>query len=192
MSNIKQQQIIEAAFALFYQKGFHAVGINEIIKQSQVAKKTLYNHFKNKDALILATLEWHHQQIIEHLQKSITLAVPGKDSILVIFEQLDAWLNGKVTQLPTFNGCYFTQAHKEFSMLNPEITASCLRHKQTFQNIFKKQVEDFEKNAQKSRLIVDLLTLLKEGVIANEQIFQQKFSAQQATFYIENMLRFKR
>ena len=191
--NIKQQQILNAAFTLFYQRGFHAVGINEIIKKANVAKKTLYHHFPSKNELIIATLELHHQQIIQHLEQSIECSVPGKDCILVIFEQLSTWIEDKAEELPTFNGCYFNQAYSEFSVIDPGITATCLSHKEAFKNILQKQVDDFESDADKNQLLVDLLILLKEGVIANAMIFtKNNNSAQQAIHYIENILRFKR
>lgn len=190
--NIKRKKILDAAFNLFYQRGFHAIGINEIIQQANVAKKTLYNHFQSKDELILATLELHHQLIMQQLKQKLKFSVPGKDSILIIFELLDEWINGEIKALPTFNGCYFTQAHVEFSTINPEITSFCLSHKQDFQSIFQSQANDFENNIQKNQLVVDLLVLLKEGVINNAQMLSQKNSAQQAMRYIENMLRFKR
>ena len=190
--NIKQQQILNAAFTLFYQRGFHAIGINEIIKKANVAKKTLYHHFPSKNELIIATLELHHQQIIQHLEQSIERSVPGKDCILVIFEQLSAWIEDKAEELPTFNGCYFNQAYSEFSVVDPDITTTCLSHKAAFKNILQKQVDDFESDADKNKLLVDLLILLKEGVFANAMIFTKNNSAQQAIYYIENILRFKR
>lgn len=190
--NIKQKKILDTAFDLFYSRGFHAVGINEIIKAAGVAKKTLYNHFQSKDDLIIATLKFHHEQIIEQLQKSLKFAVPGKDSLLIVFETLDAWIQGEETELPKFNGCYFTQAFSEFSSINPDITSLCLSHKKAFQDIFIEQVNDFENNPEKKQLLIDLLILLHEGVLANSHVLGQKNSTQQAMRYIENLLRFKR
>jgi len=192
MINIKQQQILTTAFDLFYHRGFHAVGINEIITQAKVAKKTLYNHFQSKDELIIATLEKHHQAIMQQLQKSLALAVPGKDSILVLFEQLDAWIKGELSTLPAFNGCYFNQAYAEFSAVNPAITSLCLSHKKAFHHLFHEQVNVFEKEPSKQQLLVDWLILLSEGVLTSAHISSQKNSAEQATHYIENLLRFKR
>jgi len=190
--NIKQKQILDAAFALFYSRGFHAVGINEIIKAAGVAKKTLYNHFQSKDELIVATLNQHHQQIMEVLQVQLRLAVPGKDSLLVVFETLDAWIQGKQTDLPVFNGCYFTQALSEFSAINQNIATLCLTHKKAYQDIFITQVNDFETNPEKQKLLIDLLVLLHEGALASSHVLQQNNSAQHAMRYIENLLRFKR
>jgi len=190
--NIKQKQILAAAFALFYRQGFHAVGINEIIKAANVAKKTLYNHFPSKDVLIIATLTEHHQQLLQQLQQHLQLAVPGKDSLLVMFEQLDAWIQGKAAPLPDFNGCYFTQAFAEFSAINPAISDLCLQHKQAIQQLFTDNVCDFESDPIKQQLLVDMFVLLYQGILANSPLHDNKNDAQQAMRYIENVLRFKR
>lgn len=190
--NLKQRQILDAAFDLFYQRGFHAVGINEIIKQANVAKKTLYNHFPSKDDLILATLELHHQDIVQDINAKLTLAVPGKDAILVLFECLDTWLNDQTNELPVFNGCYFNKAHAEFSTINPDITSFCISHKQSIKTIFQEQVNDFEDDAEKNKLLTDLLILLREGVLSDTQSLTKKNNAAQAIRFIENLLRFKR
>jgi AcrR family transcriptional regulator len=50
-------RILNTADQLFYQRGFHAVGVDEIVARSQVAKTTLYAHFKSKDVLIAAYLQ---------------------------------------------------------------------------------------------------------------------------------------
>ena len=47
----KRTHIILTALSLFYQKGIHSVGINEIISVAGVAKKTMYHHFVSKDEL---------------------------------------------------------------------------------------------------------------------------------------------
>jgi AcrR family transcriptional regulator len=52
----KREQIVDVALSLFYQGGFNATGVDKIVSESGVTKKTLYAHFKSKDELILATL----------------------------------------------------------------------------------------------------------------------------------------
>ena len=64
----KKQQLVETALSLFYRHGVHAVGINQILEQSAVAKKTLYHHFVSKDELLLATLELRHQRFYQWLE----------------------------------------------------------------------------------------------------------------------------
>ena len=43
-----RERIVSTAYALFTRRGVRAVGIDEIISQSQVAKATMYRHFRTK------------------------------------------------------------------------------------------------------------------------------------------------
>ena len=72
--NQKRQLLIDTALDLFYQYGVNSIGINEILKVSGVAKKTLYSHFESKEALILATLEQRHVIFIEWLEEQLQRA----------------------------------------------------------------------------------------------------------------------
>jgi hypothetical protein len=49
-----RERILETAADLFYEHGFHAVGVDLIIERAGVAKTTLYRHFPSKDDLIVA------------------------------------------------------------------------------------------------------------------------------------------
>lgn len=51
----RDRQILDAAAALFYEKGFHGVGVDEIGLRVGISGPALYRHFSGKDE-ILATL----------------------------------------------------------------------------------------------------------------------------------------
>jgi AcrR family transcriptional regulator len=60
-----RERILESAYDLFSRKGVRAVGVEEVIERSAVAKATLYRHFPSKDDLVLAFLRrreevWTH------------------------------------------------------------------------------------------------------------------------------------
>jgi len=50
-------KVFAAAADLFYRKGIHAVGVEEIVRQAGVAKISLYRKFASKDDLVVAYLE---------------------------------------------------------------------------------------------------------------------------------------
>ena len=52
----KRDQIVNTALDLFYEHGFHATGIEKVLSGADVARMTLYNHFKSKEELIVAVL----------------------------------------------------------------------------------------------------------------------------------------
>lgn len=53
----KRQNILEAAFVIFSQKGFHRATIDEIIALADTGKGTVYNYFTNKEQLFFTLLE---------------------------------------------------------------------------------------------------------------------------------------
>ena len=54
----KKNQIAVAALPLFLKNGFKGTSIDMVVKTSEVSKATVYNHFPDKAALMLATLNW--------------------------------------------------------------------------------------------------------------------------------------
>ena len=51
-----KDRILETADRLFYLQGIRAVGVDTIAAEIGISKRTLYNHFPSKDALISAYL----------------------------------------------------------------------------------------------------------------------------------------
>jgi AcrR family transcriptional regulator len=52
-----KERILETADRLFYLQGIRAVGVDTIAAEIGISKRTLYNHFPSKDALIAAYLQ---------------------------------------------------------------------------------------------------------------------------------------
>lgn len=52
-----RERILDTASVLFYREGVHAVGVDLVVKESGIAKTSLYRHFGSKDALVAAFLE---------------------------------------------------------------------------------------------------------------------------------------
>lgn len=107
-------RILAAASELFYQEGTQNVGIDRIIAESGVAKMSLYNHFKSKDALITAWLQQRDENWRAWFQARVeSLATEPRDRILAIFDVLAEWF-----EQPDFRGCAFINSTVE--LVNPE------------------------------------------------------------------------
>jgi AcrR family transcriptional regulator len=52
-----RERILQAARALFYRDGIHAVSVDAIAAAADTNKMTLYRHFNSRDALVAAYLE---------------------------------------------------------------------------------------------------------------------------------------
>lgn len=55
----KDRKIIEVGMRLFANKGFSATSVQEIATESGISKGAFYLHFKSKDDLLLAVLQYH-------------------------------------------------------------------------------------------------------------------------------------
>jgi AcrR family transcriptional regulator len=56
-TRLARDKVFAVAADLFYRKGIHAVGVEEIVREAGVAKISLYRNFASKDDLVVAYLE---------------------------------------------------------------------------------------------------------------------------------------
>lgn len=56
-SEVKKEQILKAASALFLECGFASTSMDLVANRAGVSKQTVYSHFENKDTLYVAVIE---------------------------------------------------------------------------------------------------------------------------------------
>src|SRR5437773_2548746 len=92
------ERILAAADKLFYAQGIRAVGVDTVAAEAGVSKRTLYNHYPSKDALIAAYLTAR----FKHLAPS---DAPAREQILGNFDRLERLIaDGR------FRGCPYVNA----------------------------------------------------------------------------------
>ncbi|WP_461534646.1 TetR/AcrR family transcriptional regulator [Spongorhabdus nitratireducens] len=168
----KRSQLLETALQLFYEKGINAVGINEVLKSSGIAKKTLYNHFSSKDELVLASLQLRDQRFLAWIESKIEKAVDNKQVVIQLFKALTDWFNNRAPELPPFRGCFFINSAIEYGVTNDEVAAYCRQHKQQFRQILAARLTDIPEG------ILDTLCTLKEGAIVMAQVSGDTMAAE--------------
>lgn len=97
-----RDRILEVATDLFYNHGYRATGINEVIEKSEVAKATFYNHFPSKDDLCAASLNVLLENELHFVDRLIAAAKTPEDRFMAVIESLTPW--AKDTH---FRGCAF-------------------------------------------------------------------------------------
>src|SRR5580693_10708491 len=66
-----RDRIMETASSLFYAEGIHAVGVDRVVRNSGVAKATLYQHFRSKEELVAACLRQRSADWRRHFAEPI-------------------------------------------------------------------------------------------------------------------------
>ena len=115
------RRILEVASQLFYRDGIHAVGVDTIAAESGVTKRTLYDRFGSKDALVAAYLRRRHELWWQQFEQRIAGAESPR--ALVVF---DAYLDDASM---VSRGCAFVNAAAELPRDHAAYTA-IREHKQ--------------------------------------------------------------
>jgi AcrR family transcriptional regulator len=58
-----RQGLLEAALALFHEKGYEATTVEDITQETDVAKGTFFNYFPSKEALLNELAVWRVEQL---------------------------------------------------------------------------------------------------------------------------------
>jgi len=120
-----RERILFAALELFYEHGFHAVGVDRIIARVGVTKTTFYNHFESKDDLAVEAIrmrnDWENRTFMEALQKKA--GFDPKAMLLAAFDVIDDWFSH-----PDYNGCIFINACAEFPSAHDPIHQAAAAH----------------------------------------------------------------
>jgi AcrR family transcriptional regulator len=123
--NEARERILEAAYRLFSRDGIHAVGIDRIIAEADVAKATLYHHFGSKEALVVAFLDlrqkrWTYGWLLTAAERK---GASAKGRVLALFDALDEWF-----RTPEFEGCSFIATLLEINDRDSVVHNEAVRH----------------------------------------------------------------
>lgn len=155
----KKEKLLETAEKLFYQFGFHAIGLKQIIKEADVALMTMYNHFQSKDELILEVLKRREQRYMAFLKKYVSNT--DLNSPFDIVKGHADWLIENEQR-----GCLFLRAKEEFGG-DPDhmVVKLADRHKQRLLHFTMDRVADMtEREALQVVLLCEGATALAETV----------------------------
>jgi|SRR5579863_1632731 len=108
-----RQSIIDAAYELFYRKGYGRVSVDAIADLAKVTKRTLYYHFRSKDELLAAMLESQHELARARIRKYERRYSGRPDDIVALFfSELAKW-----SKRPGWTGVGFTRLAMELADL---------------------------------------------------------------------------
>lgn len=123
-------RILETADTLFYRDGIRATGIDRIIAESGVAKKTFYRHYPAKADLIVAFVHRHHRNWM--LWFSETLKRHGGDLYAVA-----PTLSELFTE-EGYRGCACINAAVELGGAHPEIIEISRQRKRALTSVIRR------------------------------------------------------
>lgn len=153
-----RERLLAAARKLTYSHGMH-VGVDAILNEAEVARRSLYQHFGGKDQLIAEALDT--TETLARLSKTMDAA--GDDPaarVLAAFDDLQA-----MTADPSFRGCRYTTA--ELALPDPGHPAHAVVRSYKQQLHEKFEAELARLGHQDPKFGATQLVVLIDGVLAH-------------------------
>ncbi|MFC9333887.1 MULTISPECIES: TetR/AcrR family transcriptional regulator [Arthrobacter] len=102
-ANASREKIAAIAYQLFARRGIRDVGVDELIRESGVAKATFYRHFPSKDDVVLAFLEQWYQERTAGIEAAIARhGTCNEAAMLTLFDVFDDWFREGAAEVSSF------------------------------------------------------------------------------------------
>src|SRR5256714_3068802 len=151
-----KDRILETADRLFYLQGIRAVGVDTIAAEIGISKRTLYNHFPSKDALIAAYLA---RRFVQPRPSD----KPPVEQILSTFDSLERRFAAK-----DFRGCPFVNAVAELGTEDKSVKKTAIAFKESRRVWFRDLLRQLK--VADPEALATQLTLLVDGSIAQDLV----------------------
>jgi len=151
-----KERILETADKLFYLQGIRAIGVDTIAAEIGISKRTLYNHFPSKDALIEAYLE---RRFVRPRPSDKAPA----EQILATFDSLERRFAAK-----DFRGCPFVNAVAELGAEDKSVRKIAVAFKESRRIWFRDLL--IRLGVADADGLATQLTLLVDGSIAQDLV----------------------
>ena len=176
-----RKRIIDTAARLFHGQGYNATGINQIIEEAHIAKRSLYKHFESKTQLLMAYLDVFQENWYATLAVYLAECPNPKDKILALFE-----FRIFHQEKHLFPGCPFSKINAEIGFDQEMIN----RRVQAGKNVFKAFILNMVKEAGHKELmsdeeLADMIFLLVEGALISTSIYKSTADLRKAKLLVK-------
>lgn len=160
-----KEKVIVNGMNLFWKKGYHNLGVDEICRETGMTKGAFYNSFKSKEQFLLSTIENYGDFIAGHLQNQLDRPdMKAFDRLLALYkDMMDAQTENNHL------GCFVNNTMSELGTLNATVASATSNQFDKFLNA----IEPTVREAQQDRD----LTSVVDSKLLTEMIHTTFFGA---------------
>ena len=149
-------RVLDAAGRLFYARGVHAVGMDDVRDAAGVSLKRLYQLFPNKETLVTAYLRRRDVWWRDRLSTHVAREPDPRRRPLAVFDWMHDWFHE-----PDYRGCAWINCYGELGATSGPVAAEARTHKAGFRVFLRGLCVDAGLPAEAG----DQLLLLADGAI---------------------------
>lgn len=162
-NNDKRADILRHALPIFHRHGFHATGVDTLLAESGISKRTLYKYFRSKEALIAAAVEQYQQSVDAALAEAMRVTADPCHRMLLIFDlKHAAMLEGDDS------GCFAINAKLEYQGKDDAVEGRCHDFYHHLETVLSEQAS--LAGLRGPALLAQQLMVLFQGGVVNAQI----------------------
>lgn len=154
-----RERVLGAAARLFVRDGIHAVGVDRLALEANVSKRSIYQHFENKDAIVADMLREYGPRVSATYVEAGE-GLPPKERVLRVYETLH-----EAAQADDFFGCPFVNVATELRDREHPAALVAQQFKLELTDFFERQAE--AAGAASPHVLAVQLTLLFDGASAS-------------------------
>jgi len=161
-----REKIVSSAFQLFYEKGFNATSIDNILKSASLNKGSLYYVFKGKKEVLLAVIE---EKIAKNLE----------DKYMGIKEAQNPlqFLQDKLLTTDNFDfkhGCALNNLVQEMSPIDNDIANALQKIYIALEHTYSLSLRDLTMCEKEKKVLSKMMVATVEGAIMAAKSAQKK------------------
>ncbi len=179
------QRLIETAATLFYRRGIQRTSIVEVVAEAGLTMPTLYRHFRSKDELVAAVVEFRSMNWARAIEERVAAARTPKRRLMAVFDFLEEFIGAR-----NFRGCALVNASVE--VLNPSDAGRKIASRNKRQNRERLELLARAAGLPKPRALASALSLLFEGAIVQAYVESDPTAGREARRAAEQLIRSQR
>jgi AcrR family transcriptional regulator len=154
-----RDRVLATAARLFVREGVNAVGVDRLAQEAGVSKRSIYQHFEGKDAIVATMLQEYGPAVVAGYFAPDDEGTP-RERALHVFEALH-----EAARVSDFYGCPFVNVATELRDREHPAAVVARHFKEQLTAYFERQAT--AAGASDPHLVAEQLTLLFDGASAS-------------------------
>jgi AcrR family transcriptional regulator len=130
-----RERLLTAAQTLFYSQGAN-VGVGALLAEADVARRSLYEHFGDKDGLVVAVVRRAADEDLAWYESALAAHTEPRARILGLFDQLDALVSSA-----DFRGCRYLATDLSFAAPDHPAHAETAAYRRRLRALLHRELE---------------------------------------------------
>lgn len=152
--------MLDAAARLFIREGVNAVGVDRLAQEAQVSKRSIYQHFASKDAIVADMLREYGPRVVAGYFSAEDDGRSPRERVMHVYDALH-----RAAEAGDYFGCPFVNVATELRDRDHPAAVVAQHFKGELTSYFQRQAE--AAGALSPHVLAVQLTLLFDGASAN-------------------------